>query len=215
MSYAAIVLAGGAGSRMGDAAKPLRQVAGESMLARVLAAVADASHRIVVGPPALRAVLPPQTTLTSEDPPGGGPVAAAAAGLVELAASTGTVALLAADLPFLTPATIAMLRHALDTGSAAATNESTVDGAVLVDADGREQWLCGIWRVAALRRAYAQLPDPAGVGMRRLVRELRIRTVAATGKTADSDAAGPVPWFDCDTEDDLRQAEEWAHGRPR
>src|SRR3954454_3569024 len=48
--FAAVGLAGGAGRRMGGADKPLRPVAGQSMLSRVLAAVGDAEPRVIVGP---------------------------------------------------------------------------------------------------------------------------------------------------------------------
>ena len=74
-----MVLAGGAGRRLGGADKPTLTVAGQSMLTRVLAAVHDADPRIVVGrvPPDL----PVHVHSTSEEPPGGGPVAAASAGL--------------------------------------------------------------------------------------------------------------------------------------
>jgi hypothetical protein len=27
------------------------------------------------------------------------------------------------------------------------------------------------------------------------------------------DASSPPVWYDCDTEEDLRRAEEWTHGR--
>ena len=42
--------------------------------------------------------------------------------------------------------------------------------------------------------------------MRDLTVDLRVVPLRLTG------LPGPPPWFDCDTEDDLRQAEEWAHG---
>src|SRR5438093_914016 len=97
--YAAVVLAGGAGRRMGGADKAALAVAGRPMLHRVLAAVADASPQVVVGPP--RAGLPAGVVRAQEDPPGGGPVAAVAAGLGALAAhGAEVVAVLAADLPY-------------------------------------------------------------------------------------------------------------------
>src|SRR3954468_9055653 len=49
--YAAVVLAGGRAARMGGQAKPQLDVGGRPMLATVLAAVADARPRVVVGPP--------------------------------------------------------------------------------------------------------------------------------------------------------------------
>lgn len=66
-----------------------------------------------------------------------------------------------------------------------------VDGAVLVDADGRRQWLVGAWRTAALR---AVLPaEPAGLALRRVLSGLTIVDVPARGDEAT----------DIDTGDDL------------
>jgi len=192
--YGAVVLAGGQARRLGGRDKPALPVGGLPMLHRVLAAIADARPRVVVGPS--RSGLPPDVVAVREEPPGGGPVAALAAGLAALPEAVPLVALLAADLPYLTPEAVASLC------SAAAM--STVDGAFLVDADGRAQLLCGVWRVAALRTRLAGLGDPAGQSMRHLVAGLPVAqvSVALAG-------SGPPPWYDCDTEDDLRRAEEW------
>src|ERR1700722_6147580 len=72
-------------------------------------------------------------------PPGGGPVPALRCGLAENRAPW--VALLAADLPFLTGSWIAGLWS-----SAASAGR---DGAVFTDAGGRPQWLAGCWRGGA------------------------------------------------------------------
>jgi len=191
--WGAVVLAGGAARRLGGVDKPLLPVAGAPMLARVLAAVADASPRIVVGPPLLRPTLPPDALLTSEDPPGGGPVAATAAGLALVGPGTPYVALLAADLPFLVPEAVALLRLA--------TMASTVDGAVFVDDAGRRQLLCGVWRVASLRSRLGELPQLAGAPLHSLVQGLAVAEVGWP-------AVEPRPWYDCDTETDLRRARE-------
>lgn len=163
------------------------------MLGRVLDAVGGASPRVVVGP--ARPDVPDDVVQVREHPPGGGPVAAIAAGL-EAIGRAELVAVLAADLPFLTRAEVDLLRAALAAGDR--------DGVVFVDAAGREQWLCGVYRAAALRRAVAALDPPAGRPMRLLVAGLRLATLdrPATG--------GPPPWYDCDTEEDYRRAEEWA-----
>ncbi|MFE9651483.1 molybdenum cofactor guanylyltransferase [Micromonospora sp. NPDC006431] len=195
-AYAAVVLSGGAARRMGGVDKPARPVGGRPMLHRVLAAVADAAPRIVVGP---AGPLPDDVRLTRERPPGGGPVAATAAGLALLAPGTTTVALLAADLPLLTPGAVADLRRALD--------GSTADGACYVDGDGRRQQLCGVWRVAALRAAVDRLAAGRGgtvdgAPVRGLLAGTTVREVAWSG-------SGPPPWFDCDTDEDVRRAEEW------
>jgi molybdopterin-guanine dinucleotide biosynthesis protein A len=227
MWYAAVVLAGGSGRRFGGIDKPALPVGGRSMLSRVLDAVAGASPRVVVGPS--RPGLPADVVQVREDPPGGGPVAAIAAGLAAVTADL--VVVLAADLPFLTPDAVAAILadatgeaggtggadatgEAGGTGGADATGEAGgtggADGAVLVDADGREQWLCGAWRTAALRARLAALDPPAGRSMRQFVSGLRVTGVTmpagAGGRFADS----PPAWYDCDTEDDYRRAEEWA-----
>jgi molybdopterin-guanine dinucleotide biosynthesis protein A len=189
--YAAIVLAGGAGRRLGGPAKPTLTVGGWSMVARVLAAVSDAVPRVVVGPPTLAGMLPAGAQLTCEQPPGGGPVAATAAGLGLLPKGTEYAALLAADLPFLTGEAIAALHDAA----------STVDGALFVDATGRQQLLCGLWRVDSLRARLRLQPEVAGRSMRDLVDGLRVAEVSWA-------EPGPPPWYDCDTETDLRRAEE-------
>jgi molybdopterin-guanine dinucleotide biosynthesis protein A len=216
-TIAAVVLAGGAARRMGGATKPTLTVGGEAMLTRVLRAAAGTSVVIVVGPPELAPNLPPGTLLTCEDPPGGGPVAALAAGLTLLPADatppptgapspTGTppqaaqppraVAVLASDLPFLLPGAVEALRR-----EACAPG---VDAAVLADGGGRAQWLCGVWRLDPLRARLTELGRPSGRSMREVADGLRVALVSMA-------APGPPAWFDCDTKDDLRQAEEWAH----
>jgi molybdopterin-guanine dinucleotide biosynthesis protein A len=96
--YSAVVLAGGRAARLGGQAKPQLLVGDRPMLQSVLDAVADASTRVVVGPPQ---PVPTDVVLVREQPPGGGPVAALRAGLAEV--RTDVVAVLAGDLPFLTP----------------------------------------------------------------------------------------------------------------
>ncbi|GAA1635644.1 molybdenum cofactor guanylyltransferase [Catellatospora bangladeshensis] len=193
-AYAALVLAGGAGRRMGDPAKPLLPVGGVPMLRRVLAAVAAARPLIVVGPPELAPELPEHAVLTREEPPGGGPVAALAAGAAHLPAA-GLVLITAADLPFLTADAIGALADSL-TGE---TDRSAAPGvALFVDNGGRRQHLCAMWRIAALRAA---LPaDPHGASMRRLLDGVDVAQVAWAGD-------GPPPWYDCDTPDELARAE--------
>jgi molybdopterin-guanine dinucleotide biosynthesis protein A len=204
--FAAVVLAGGRARRMaGDVAKPARTVGGVSMLARVLAAVPAAKPRVVVGPASLADLVPPGVGLTSEEPPGAGPVAATAAGLARLDPPTGIVALLAADLPLLSTVILDALRDALDDG-----HDTGLDGAVLLDAEGRVQWLCGVWRTAALHTRLATLTGGtgpaalAGLSMRQLLGELAAARVPLP--------AAATEWFDCDTEEDLRRAEELARG---
>ncbi|MFD6567000.1 molybdenum cofactor guanylyltransferase [Micromonospora profundi] len=216
-TYAAVVLAGGAARRMGGVDKTALPVGGRSMRDRVLAAVADAAPLVLVGP---ADVVPAGVRVTREDPPGGGPVAATAAGVALLDPDTAVVALLAADLPLLTRAALgALLDHLDGPGTAppgdgtppdrmsAAGGEQRPDGVCFVDASGRRQSLCGVWRVAALRAALARLAverdgDLAGASVRALLAGLVVREVPWS-------VDGPPPWFDCDTDEDVRRAKEW------
>jgi molybdopterin-guanine dinucleotide biosynthesis protein A len=206
--YAAMVLAGGAGRRLGGVAKASLEVGGRPLLERVLAAVPDARPRIVVGPNQLASGLPVDVAVTSEEPPGGGPVAAAAAGLALLPPGIGFVALLAADLPFLTRSAVADLRRV-----AAAP---TLDGALFVDSEGRPQLLCAVWRLASLTSRLNSLRVERGrldgAALRDLVGGMRIGQIPEY-RRAGADSA-PPPWFDCDTEADLTDAERWVDEHP-
>ncbi|MFE1857207.1 NTP transferase domain-containing protein [Streptomyces anandii] len=203
-AYDAVVLAGGAARRLGGADKPGLRVGGRALLDRVLAACADARTTVVVaGPrPTARPV-----RWAREEPPGGGPVAALDAGLRRTTAED--VVVLSADLPFLEPGTVRRLLGALRAGRA--------DGALLTDAEGRDQPLVAAYRAHALRRELAALTEaalseaaPAG------------RAPATDGRAAGALAGLPlrrltgaldltrvpdhVASFDCDTWDDIATA---------
>jgi molybdopterin-guanine dinucleotide biosynthesis protein A len=185
----AVVLAGGAGRRLGGADKPGLLVGGRSLLDRVLEAVAGASVVVVVGPKreTARPVVP-----VLEDPPGGGPVAALAAGLAHV--GSPTVAVLAADLPFLTAEVLVLLESRLGPDD---------DGALLVDREGRDQLLAGVWRTESLRRALGAAGPPEGLALRRVLATLTVVRVGVPAGVRE-------PWQDCDTPEDLRRAEELA-----
>ncbi|WP_435820690.1 molybdenum cofactor guanylyltransferase [Kitasatospora cineracea] len=189
--YDAVVVAGGAGRRLGGADKPALTVGGRTLLDRVLAACADARRTLVVGPerPTERAGV----RWLREDPPGGGPLAAVAAALPAVTAPR--VLLLAADLPFLDAATVRRLLAALD-----GDGGDRWDAALLVDADGRDQPLAAAYRTAPLRAARTSLGDPAGRPLRGLLAPLRL--------TRLPDPAGAA--FDCDTWDELAAARDRA-----
>jgi molybdopterin-guanine dinucleotide biosynthesis protein A len=181
--YAAVVLAGGRAARMGGQAKPQLDVGGRTMLAAVLAAVEDAQPRVVVGPPQ---PVPPGVVVVREEPPRGGPVAAMRAGLA--AVPTEVVAVLAGDLPFLTPALVLALRERL-----------TGDGVLVVDDTDRDQLLLGVWRTAALRAAVAGVSGPTSV--RKVLAPLAVRRLHP-----EPTPGQPPPWTDCDTPADLARA---------
>ncbi|MFA1547233.1 molybdenum cofactor guanylyltransferase [Actinomadura chokoriensis] len=179
--FDAILLAGGRARRFG-ADKPAAPVGGRSLIEWTAAAAAGASRLIVVGP--RRDVLP-GAVVVREDPPGAGPVPALRAGLAEVRAPR--LALLAADLPFLRPAHVARLLEAM----------GERPGALLLDEEGREQWLAGCWRSGALRAA---LDGYAGASLRGLLGPLAPVTVTVP--------LGARPaWYDCDTPEELAAAE--------
>ncbi|SEK73878.1 Molybdopterin-guanine dinucleotide biosynthesis protein A [Streptacidiphilus jiangxiensis] len=186
--FDAVVLAGGAASRLGGEDKPALLVAGTSLLDRVLAACDDAEVTVVVGPERAtrRAV-----RWVREEPPGGGPVAGLAAGMGEVAAEV--TLLLAADLPFLDSATVRRLLEAL-------AADPELDAAVLVDAGGRDQLLTAAYRTAPLRAALAAVPQPHGARLRAVTGGLR------TVRLRDEVGAA----VDCDTWEDVERARERA-----
>jgi molybdopterin-guanine dinucleotide biosynthesis protein A len=152
-------------------------VGGVPLLDRVLAATTGATSVVVVGPsrPVPRAV-----TWVQEEPPGGGPAAAVAAALGVL--SSEIVVLLAGDLPLLTASDVDRLVAAV-----------VDDGAVYVDGDDAEQWLCSAWRADAVRAAGLE----AGGSLRGALSPLMFARLPAGSAV-----------LDCDTPDDVRRAEE-------
>jgi molybdopterin-guanine dinucleotide biosynthesis protein A len=186
--FDAIVLAGGAGQRMGDPRgtdKAGLDVGGITLLDRVLAAVVDAQHCIVVGP---RRPTAWPVTFTVEEPAGSGPAAAIVHGLSLVRAAT--VVVLAADMPFAATAVPKLL-------DAVAGEE--VDAAMLVDDSGRRQPLLSAYRTDALRRC-SDGHDWRGASVRALTGALTVIEVAAVGDEA----------LDCDTPEQLTAAQRAA-----
>lgn len=186
-TYDAIVLAGGAAKRLGGADKPGVRVGGRALLDRVLGACAGAGRTVVVGGrrPTVRPV-----SWAREEPPGGGPLAALEAGVRYVEAPA--VLVLSADLPFLRAATVDRLVGALAAGDA--------EGALLTDAEGRDQPLVAAYRTEPLRREIALLRTEygslAGLPLRLLPTELDLVRVEAE----------PLASFDCDTWEDISTA---------
>lgn len=188
-TFAAVVLAGGTGQRLGGVDKAGLQLDGRPLLAWALDAVAEAVAVAVVGPaaPTSRPVV-----LTREDPPGGGPCAGLLAGRDALGSvldDATWLAVLAVDMPRVTDRTFDRLL-------AAARGR---DGAFLHDDRGGRQ-LCG---VVAVRRLDAVRPPPEpgsglgaghGMSMRRLLAPLDLAQVRGAGREA----------HDVDTWEDLR-----------
>jgi molybdopterin-guanine dinucleotide biosynthesis protein A len=183
---AVIVLTGGGSTRMGRH-KPALQVGGRPMIERVLGA-ADEHVRVVVGDPE---AVPEGTPVVREDPPGSGPVAGIAAGLAALAELMGPgdtielVGVLAGDLPFLTAEHLDELFVALTSGP---PDIERPDVALAVDPTGTANWLCAVWRADVLRRRLAELGEPAGKSVRRLLGGTRqVHVLDETGWSSDVD----------------------------
>ncbi|MFJ9129952.1 DUF6457 domain-containing protein [Streptomyces sp. NPDC102340] len=213
-AYDAIVLAGGGARRLGGADKPGVRVGGRALLDRVLHACAGARATVVVAEPR-RTARP--VVWAREDPPGGGPLAALEAGVRVLEAAPEPVAesivVLSADLPFLGDRTVRGLLDALEAeselgGANDGVNGDAIDGALLADADGRDQPLVAAYRYAALRRVLGELKaqhgDLTGLPLRLFTRNLRLTRIT-----------DPVASFDCDTWDDIAAARSRIreHGR--
>jgi molybdopterin-guanine dinucleotide biosynthesis protein A len=177
VTWAAVILTGGTGSRLGGLDKARLDLAGRSLLDHALAAVSEAEEVVVVGPetPTSQPV-----TFTLEDPPGGGPLAGVAAGVAALRPGHERVVLLAVDMPHVTAQTVARLLAAA----------GDLDAAWLTGPDGRRQ-LAGVVRLGLV-------PDPAtawGAPMRTLMEGGSSRDVPADGHEAD----------DIDTWEDLER----------
>jgi molybdopterin-guanine dinucleotide biosynthesis protein A len=165
MTYAAIILTGGRGERLGGVDKAALSYRDATLLDHVLSVVDDASEIIVVGPE--KDI--PNVVWAREDPPGGGPLAGLAAGLRRTNAEW--VAVLAVDQPGLTKDTIARLRE-------------TGRNAVLKD--DRTQWLIGVWNAAELRRALPE--DPRNQPLRKTLDLLDpVEVSALPGEARDVD----------------------------
>jgi molybdopterin-guanine dinucleotide biosynthesis protein A len=183
----AVVLTGGSGSRMGGVDKASIELDGVTLLERALAATVTAVEVVVVGDqvPTSRPV-----TWTREDPRGGGPAAGLLAGIDRFLRPPDLVAVLAVDMPLVGPGTFARLIGALG---------PAYDGALLVDADGRRQPLCGVYRRTALERARPDDPEEQhGLPMHRLLGSLTLIESPAVDRESD----------DVDTWTDLRALRE-------
>jgi molybdopterin-guanine dinucleotide biosynthesis protein A len=188
-SYAAVVLAGGSGSRLGGADKAAIEVGGATQLAHARDATGAATAAVVVGP--VREV-PAGVLTTQEEPVGGGPVAAVAAGLQALPADgPEIVVVLACDMPLVDRAAVETLVRAL-------AERADVDAALYVDVSGRRQYLAAAYRRTPLAAAIASAGPPAGMSMRAVVARL----------TAAEIAAHPDLTLDCDTWPDVERSRE-------
>ena len=184
----AVVLTGGSAVRFQGADKASMELAGLTLLEHVLGALAEVSEVVVVGDDVLTSR---PVTFVREDPPGGGPAAGVLAGLSGFPRPPRLLVVLAVDMPMVTTATVSRLLLSADE-----------DGALLVDESGRSQYLCGIYRGAALLEAAPPLQEQHGMSMRSLVSGLRLAEVPALSWEAR----------DVDTWDDLAELRERLDG---
>jgi molybdopterin-guanine dinucleotide biosynthesis protein A len=166
--FTAVVLAGGAAVRLDGADKASVELHGRTLLTWALDAVVDAAEVVVVGDP-----VPTHrpVTFTREDPRHGGPAAALLTGRDALLDHRGTVAVLACDMPFLTPQTFQRLR---------AAGEGR-DGAVLTGPDGRRQ-LAMVLDVARLDAVRPGLEEQHDLALHRLLAPLDLGELPAAGR---------------------------------
>jgi molybdopterin-guanine dinucleotide biosynthesis protein A len=170
VSWAAVILTGGRGARLGGLDKASLEVDDRTLLDRALEAVAGAAEVVVVGPeqPVGRMV-----RFAREDPAGGGPLAGLAAGVAALRSDPEHVVVLAVDMPHVTAGTVARLVSAVEA-------DDNADAAWLTDDDGRRQ-LAGVVRTALVPHQ----TEARGAPMRLLMTAGVVRDVPAVDREAD------------------------------
>jgi molybdopterin-guanine dinucleotide biosynthesis protein A len=198
-SVAAAIIAGGPARRLGGATKPLLEIAGRAVADRQLAVLRPIFSRLLVvanDPAPWRArgveVVPDRVA-------GAGPLAGISAALAA-ASDQAAVVCLAGDLPFLSPALLRALRDRAPEADAVAPRPA-----------GRAEPLCARYAVRARATVDARL-DGGRLALHELLAEL------ATEWLDDQTLAALDPeglsFFNLNTPDDLRRAEEIARRAP-
>ena len=159
MVVAGVILAGGAGRRMGGLDKAALRVGGIALLDRVLAAARPVCDRLVVVGPA-RATDVAGVEFVSEAAPGGGPVPAILAGVEAAGPGCDVVLVMAVDLPLLTTRHLRRLLTALDHSGGGAAAAAEEDG---------PNPLLAAYRVSDLSARAAALDLGPGAAGRRLL----------------------------------------------
>lgn len=180
--WSLILLTGGRGSRLGTD-KSNVVVGARTTAQRILDELPGGVPVTVVG--AVPDRLNRDVNVTRETPIDGGPAAGVAAGLAFT--HTEFVAVLATDMPFAAPVLTELF----------AAVDGEVDGVLALDASGRHQYLCAVYRTSALRSALAG--DTNNVAMHSVLADLNLRTVAMDERV-----------LDIDTPDDLERARDRA-----
>lgn len=197
-----MVLTGGGGARLGGADKASIELAGQTLLERSLRALTEVPQVVVVGDSVLTSR---PVRFLREDPPGGGPAAGLLAGLTGFPRTPRLVVVLAVDMPLVTAATVRRLILAVagpgdpdgcpggypdgypDSGPGGdpdGDQDGGPDGAVLLDGDGRRQYLCAAYRAEALLAAAPDPPGQHGLPVKRLLADLELVEVPAVADEA-------------------------------
>ncbi|MGX5692158.1 molybdenum cofactor guanylyltransferase [Dermacoccus abyssi] len=179
-SFDAVVLVGGRGSRLGGVDKAALDLGGHPLVDASLNAARGARTLVVVG--RTSAPLPSRAVLTQEEPAGSGPAAGFARGLTSITDPASWTLLLGCDVPGAGDA----VRRLLNASAAGAVAD--VDGFVLTDADGRAQWMLGLYRTASVRVA-VDAPAATNLSLRALFAGLDLVRVPPAGRE----------WHDIDT----------------
>lgn len=183
-----VVLAGGAGSRIGGA-KPERLLGGRRLIDHALGHARRYGRKVAV---AVRDTVPEGLTglMLLRDPPGiAGPLAGLAAGCAEAEQlGLARVLLLPSDMPFLPPDLAERLGAALD--------ENPGAGAAQAHSGGRDHPVCSLWRTGAA----GALADYAAAGKSSL-KGLAARVGAVTVAWPDD------PFFNINDAEALDRAE--------
>ncbi|WP_205857269.1 molybdenum cofactor guanylyltransferase [Phytoactinopolyspora endophytica] len=184
----AVILAGGAGRRLGGVDKPSLVVHGRTLLDTALDACSGCSDIVVVG---ARRTTGREVRWTVEEPSGGGPLAGLAAGLRELPRSVEVVTVLAADLPSVTHKAVEALQRALA--------EAEADAVLLTDVNGRQQPLTAVYDRLALEAALQAVGDPSGHAFRTLLPHMRVATLAHPSAAEDIDTPADLARWSIDS----------------
>jgi molybdopterin-guanine dinucleotide biosynthesis protein A len=166
--FNAVVLAGGRAARLDGVDKGSVEHRGRTLLAWALDSVVDAGEVVVVGDP-----VPTErpVTFVRESPRHGGPVAAMLTGRDALLRDRPWLAVLACDMPYLTPATFRRLREA----------GQGRDGAALFGPDGRRQ-LVFVVATSALDAVRPGHEEQHGAALQPLMAGLDLADVASVGQ---------------------------------
>lgn len=196
--FAAVIVAGGAGTRLSGVSKPELVIAGRTLLERTLDACEGASHVVIVGGEHLRR---DNALWACEDPPGSGPAAGLAAGLNMLDAvddPSPLVLVLGTDTPRAGAVAASLLERMRDDSSDVdgAAGMDGADGAWMVDSAGMAQPLIAVYRRYAIANRCASHAAP-GASLRRVTEGLAMIAVPDVhGASRDVDTWEDVEYWE-------------------